>query len=65
MGRHIQIDNDRAGAVYGAGDLLSGNIGLLSDFAKPPGTIEGVVPNRGFDGQGSRDKVGPVDVGGD
>ena len=38
---------------------------MLGDFAKPPGTTEEVVPDRGSDGQGSREEVGPVDVGGD
>ena len=50
IGGYIEIDEDRSRAV---------------DEEDPPGTIEGVIPDRGSDGQGSREKVEPVDVGGD
>ena len=50
IGGYIEIDKDRSRAIDKADYVLSGDSGVLSDFAKPPGTIEGMVPYRGSDG---------------
>ena len=47
------VDQGRAWVVEEPYDVASEDVGGLLDFAKPPGTIKGMVPNGGSDRQRS------------
>ena len=49
IGRFWEVDQSRAWVVEEPYDVASEDVGGLLDFPKPPGTIKGMVPNRGSD----------------
>ena len=51
IGGFWEVDQGRAWVVEEPYDVASEDVGELLDFAKPPGTIKGMVPNGGFDMQ--------------
>ena len=53
MGGFWEVDQGRAWVVEEPYDTASEDVGGLLGFAKPPGTIKGIVPNGGCDRQRS------------
>ena len=53
IGGFWEVEQSRAWVVEEPYDVASEDIGWLLDFAKPPGTIKGMVPNGGSDRQKS------------
>ena len=53
MGGFWEVDQGRAWVVGEPHDIASEDVGGLLSFAKPPGTIKGIVPNGGSDRQRS------------
>ena len=51
IGGFWEVDQGRAWVVEGPNDVASEDVEGLLDFTKPPGTIKGMVPNRGSDRQ--------------
>ena len=62
IGGFWEVDQGRAWVVEEPYDVASEDVGVLLDFAKPPGTIKGMVLNGGSDRQRSGQKAGAVDV---
>ena len=53
IGGFWEVDQGRAWVVEEPYDVASEDVGGLLDFAKPPRTIKGMVPDRGSDKQRS------------
>ena len=53
IGEFWEVDQGRFSDVEKPYDVASEDVGGLLDFAKPPGTIKGMVPNGGSDRQRS------------
>ena len=53
IGGFWEVDQGRAWIVEEPYDVASEDVGGLLDFTKPPGTIKGMEPNGGSNGQRS------------
>ena len=51
IGGFWEVDQGRAWVVEKPYDVASEDVGRLLEFAKPPGTIKGMVPNEGSNRQ--------------